>query len=70
MSDPYETRLAVMDMLAEMRRTRFVPNEDRDRDHRAQLAFDYGYQQALLEVGARLYLAIPDVKGASDADAA
>ncbi len=57
---PYEARTKVQGLLDELRASRFVPNEERDRDHPGQLGFDYGYQQATFEIGSKLYLIFPD----------
>ena len=38
---------------------RHVPDEVRDRGSKGALGFDYGYQQALFEVEAKLYLVFP-----------
>ena len=57
--DSFDAIQAMRTLLAEMRRTRYVPDEARDRGRPGQLGFDYGYHQALYEVEAKLYLAFP-----------
>lgn len=50
----YDDLLKVREMLKELK-GRYVPDEERDRNHRGQLGFDYGYQHALAMVDVRLY---------------
>lgn len=56
----HEAREKVRELLLELRRTRFVPDEKRDKDRPGQLGFDYGYQQATYEVESKLYLYLKD----------
>ena len=55
---PYQAQEAVRALLKEMHK-RHVPDEVRDRGSKGALGFDYGYQQALFEVEAKLYLVFP-----------
>jgi hypothetical protein len=57
---PYQATEAMRQLLDEMHK-RYVPDEERDRNARGALGFDYGYQQALYEVGAKLYLVFPEI---------